>query len=415
MITEDNFGYSCTVDPRRNPYTPNAGATPPVLVGRDDQLETFDILLERLLEGYAEQSMMITGLRGVGKTVLLNEFRQRAEAKGWAVVEIEVSKHNDDEFRRVIARETRRALFAIAPTQRWRAKARAAAAALKSFSFVVTGDGALSAGLDVERAQGVADSGLLDADLRDLIQAVGEAGLEHSTGTLFLFDEMQFLSISQLEALIAALHRAVQRQLPVTLVGAGLPQLAARAGEAKSYAERLFKFPEIGRLSDADAGLALTEPAAAADVHFDQAAITAILDYTDGYPYFLQEFGKAAWDIADGPDITVDDVRTAAQIVEEKLDSSFFKVRSDRTTELELAYLRAMAELGSEPQGAADVAAVLERTSQQVGPLRARLIEKGLLYTPEHGYAAFTVPQFDKYMKRLMDLEIPPLRPRRRK
>lgn len=284
------------MDPRRNPYTPNAGARPPLLVGRDDQLETFDLLLARLLDGYAEQSMIITGLRGVGKTVLLNEFRIRAESADWAVVEVEVSKHDDSTFRRIMARESRRALFAIAPRAKWKAKAQRAAAALKSFTLTVSPDGSLSAGLDVDAIPGVADSGMLDADLTDLLVSLGEAAEDHATGVVFLLDEIQFLSVGQLESLIAAMHRTVQRSLPITLVAAGLPQIPELAGEAKSYAERLFKFPSIGKFSHDDAGEALVGPARDHDVIFATDATAVVVEYTDGYPYFIQEFGKAVWD-----------------------------------------------------------------------------------------------------------------------
>ena len=401
------------MDPRRNPYTPNAGARPPVLAGRRDELENFDLLLGRLEAGYTEQSMIITGLRGVGKTVLLSEFRSRAEQAGWAVVEIEVAKHDDEAFGRILTREIRRALYAIAPSKRWREKARRAAGVLRSFSLTVGADGGMTAALDVEALEGSADSGMLDADLSDLLIALGEAAKEHDTGVIFLLDEIQFLSSTQLEALIAAVHRTVQRTLPVTLVAAGLPQLPEVAGEAKSYAERLFKFPEIGSLSAGDAREAITEPASREGASFDQEAGDSIFAYTDGYPYFIQEFGKAVWDLADGPVITAADVQRAQQEVEDKLDSSFFRVRLDRTTDLERAYLRAMADLGSSPQAAGEVAALLDRTSQQCGPTRARLIEKGLLYTPSYGYAAFTVPQFDRYLKRkIPELVVPPKRQR---
>lgn len=401
------------MDPRRNPYTPNAGARPPLLVGRDDQLDSFDLLLARLLDGYPEQSMMITGLRGVGKTVLLNEFRTRAEDAGWAVVEVEVSKHDDSTFRLVMARESRRALFTIAPREKWRDKGRRAAAALKSFSITVSADGAISAGLNVEAIEGVADSGMLDADLTDLLVALGEAAQEQHTGVVFLLDEIQFLSVAQLESLIAAMHRTVQRSLPITLVAAGLPQIPELAGEAKSYAERLFKFPEIGKLSSADARVALEGPADEQGVSYDPGAVDFIVDYTEGYPYFIQEFGKAVWDLADGPSITRDDAEAALAVVEDKLDGSFFRVRLDRTTDLERAYLRAMAQLGPEAQPAGEVAALLDRTSQQCGPTRARLIDKGLLYTPSFGFAAFTVPQFDRFLKRTVPFEVPPKRTRR--
>lgn len=231
-----------------------------------------------------------------------------------------------------------------------------------------------------------------------------------------LFDEIQFLDRPQLEALIAAIHKTVQRQLPITLTAAGLPQLAELAGEAKSYAERLFKFPTIGKLNESEARQALIEPASEDGVRFSEEALDAATAFTEGYPYFLQEFGQASWNLADGPEIDAKDAQQAQALVEEKLDSSFFKVRHDRTTELELAYLRAMAELGPEPQLAGAVAELLGRTSQQCGPTRSKLIEKGLLYTPQHAYAAFTVPQFDRYLMRAIpELKAPAVRKRKKR
>lgn len=403
------------MDPRRNPYTPNAGARPPVLVGRDDQLQTFELLLGRLLDGLTEQSMIIMGLRGVGKTVLLGEFRERAQATAWVVVEIEISKHDDAEFRKDLAREARRALFQLAPFEKWKGKAKRAAAVLKSFTITANPDGSLTAGLDVERAVGVADSGMLDADVTDLFVALGEAARDHATGVVFLIDEIQFLTRAQLEAVIAALHKTVQRSLPITMVAAGLPQLAELAGEAKSYAERLFKFPLIGRLTVTDAYEALVEPATNNGANYEDDAAQFVIEYTQGYPYFLQEYGKAVWDIAEGPTVTLQDVLRSQAAVEDKLDGSFFKVRIERTTDLERAYLRAMAELGPDPQTANSVAVMMKRQSNQLGPTRARLIEKGLLYsTDRYGFAAFTVPQFDRYLKRCIPLDIPEPRTRKR-
>lgn len=227
---------------------------------------------------------------------------------------------------------------------------------------------------------------------------------------MLLLDEIQFLSTQQLEALITAIHKVVQRSLPLILVGAGLPQIAELAGDAKSYAERLFKFPVIGNLDVDDARRALVQPAAEEGVRFGDAALNEAIRITEGYPYFIQELGYAVWPVAQGGAITAEDVKAAHPIYESKLDSSFFRVRLDRSTELQSAYLRAMAELGTDAQKAADVAAMLNRTSTQCGPVRAELIDMGLLYTPDHGYAAFTVPQFDLFMKRAVpELVIPPL------
>ena len=361
-------------------------------------MQNFDVLLDRLLRGHTEQSMLITGLRGVGKTVLLTSFEAHARERGWTTVEAEITKNS--EFGLRMGQLGRRALLQIAPRARWKERARQAAAVLKSFQLTVAPDGGFTAGLDVEAAEGRADSGQLDEDLSDLLVALGEAAREQETGVVFLVDEVQFLSARELEALIAGLHKTVQRQLPITLVGAGLPQLPRLAAEAKSYAERLFKFPSIGRLTASEAGRALVDPAHRLGVDFEDDAVAAVIEYTEGYPYFLQEYGSILWDQVDGTPISAEDAADARDAVEAKLDGGFFRVRAERTTELELRYMRAMAELGPDPQPAKDVAALLGRTSEQMGPTRSRLIEKGLLFTPGHGLAAFTVPQFDRYMRR---------------
>src|SRR3954447_8507771 len=399
--------------PHDNPYTPSAGARPPALVGRDAQLEAFEVLLDRLRRGHTEQSLLITGLRGVGKTVLLGAFEERAREREWTTVEAEITKNV--EFGVRVAQLTRRALLQVAPRARWRDRGRRAAEVLRSFQLTISPQGELTLGLDVDAAEGLADSGALDEDLTDLLVALGEAAREHDSGVVFLFDEVQFLTTAELEALIAALHKTVQRQLPITLVGAGLPQLPRLAGEAKSYAERLFEFPMIGQLSEHEATEAILRPVEPLDVEYESDAVNAIVAYTEGYPYFLQEYGKLAWDHAPASPITRRDVEETLDAVEAKLDSSFFRVRTDRVTELELQYMRAMAELGPEPQAAKDVAVLMKRTSEQLGPTRSRLIEKGLLYTPAHGLAAFTVPQFDRYMLRAHVLQVPAPRPRKPK
>ncbi|MCW2972466.1 MAG: ATPase [Thermoleophilia bacterium] len=329
--------------------------------------------------------------------MLLNAFEARAEAANWVTVATEIHKHG--EFAEKLANLARRALFTLSPRARWGVRASAAAQVLKSFSITVGADG-VSAGLDAEKLEGRADSGMLADDMTDLFVALGEAAREQGRGVVFLIDELQYLSAEELGSFIAALHRTIQRSLPITLVGAGLPQLPKLAGDARSYAERLFKFPRIGALSEPDAQAALVGPAGTEGVTYEQAALDAILQYTEGYPYFLQEYGKATWHLAEASPITADDVRAALPQVEAELDESFFRVRADRTTAHELRYLRAMATLGPLPQAAKDVAAVLGRTSEQLGPVRARLIEKGLLFTPSHGHAEFTVPQFDRYMLR---------------
>lgn len=320
------------------------------------------------------------------------------------------------DFRRQIAREFRKALLELSPKARWGDRARRAAAVIKSFTIAVDPDGRITAGLGTDAAEGAADSGDLSADLIDLLVALGEAASERSSGVVLLLDEIQFLRREQLEAIVAALHKTVQRQLPITLVGAGLPQIAELAGEAKSYAERLFKFPAIGVLADADARAAFSKPALDESTIYTQDALDLANEISGRYPYFIQELGYAVWTLASDDRITRADIAVAKEVYEDKLDSSFFRVRLDRATELETAYLRAMAELGPEPQLAGEVARLLKRTSEQCGPTRSGLIEKGLLYTPSHGYAAFTVPHFDQFMRRSVPvLTVPELRARRKR
>jgi len=386
------------MDPRKNPYAPGAGTKPPALVGRDTQIEAFDVLLERLENGYVEQSMIVTGLRGVGKTVLLDVFREKAESRDWATVEWEVEKNTA--FAPKMAAHVRRALLQIAPKAKWTNRVLRAASVLKSFTVTFNPDGAMTAGLDIDALAGIGDSGALPEDLSDLFVAVGEAAQDQGVGVVLLIDEIQFLRPPDLEALIVALHKCTRRALPITLVGAGLPQIPRLAGEAKSYSERLFRFPQIGELGARDARDALVLPAHDLGVELESQAVDLIVDCTQGYPYFLQEYGRIVWDEASASPVTLEDVTSVLPLVEAGLDESFFRVRADRTTELELRYLYAMAELGPKPQRASDVARRIQRTVEQAGPIRSRLIDKGLLYTPGHGYAAFTFPQFDRYMLR---------------
>jgi AAA ATPase domain len=387
------------VDPRRNPYAPGAGTKPPALVGRDEQIEAFDILLERLEHGHTAQSEIVTGLRGVGKTVLLDVFRDRAEARDWATVEWEVEKNAS--FAAKMAAQVRRALLQLAPKARWTRRALRAAAVLKSFTLTFSPDGKLTAGLDVDALAGAADSGALSEDLSDLLVAVGDAAAEQGVGVVLLLDEIQFLRSADLEALIVALHKCARRSLPITLVGAGLPQIPRLAGEAKSYSERLFRFVTIGRLDPgSDARDALTLPARELGVEFEPAAVDLVVEHTQGYPFFLQEYGRIIWDEASASPVGRDDVASLLPLIEARLDESFFRVRAERTTELELRYLHAMARLGPDAHRASEVARGVGRTVEQAGPIRSRLIDKGLLYTPGHGLAAFTVPQFDSYMLR---------------
>lgn len=326
---------------------------------------------------------------------------------------MEVSKHDDAGFRRDIATRLRAALLTLSPRARWSDRFGHAAGVLQSFTLTFDPAGAWSAGVGVEAAEGYADQANLSMDLTNVFLALGEAATERGRGVVLLLDEIQFLSTGQFEALIEALHKVIQRKLPITLVGAGLPQIAEFAGDAKSYAERLFKFPRIGNLSPQDTAAALQRPAQIEGASFSPDALQRAHEITGGYPYFLQELGYAVWTVADGPQVEAGDVDDAEPGYEAKLDSSFFRVRLDRTTELQRAYLRAMAQLGAAPQKAADVAELMGRTSMNLGPTRAELINMGLLYSPQHGYAAFTVPHFDRYIMRAVpNLDVPPLRQR---
>lgn len=404
------------MDSVSNPYTPNAGASPDAVVGREEQTKAFMTLLQRLARGRTHQSMIITGLRGVGKTVLLNEFGEIARAARWEVLELEASKHDDTRFRQTLASLLKGALLRLSPRAKWTERARQAAAVVSSFAVSVDQQGTWSLAWDVEPEEGYADHGDLGLDLTDVLVAIGDMAKERERGVAILIDEVQFLSARQLEALIQAVHKTVQRKLPVTFVGAGLPQIAELAGDAKSYAERLFQFPKIDSFDSADARDALAEPAAAEGVAFTPDAVDLALEITKGYPYFLQELGYQVWEIAESSPITRSDVEMAKEGYEAKLDSSFFRVRLDRSTPLQTAYMRAMAELGPEPQKASDVARIMGRESTQLGPTRAELIDMGLLYTPEHGYAAFTVPDFDRFILRAVPtLSVPEVQRRRRR
>lgn len=385
------------MDAVRNPYTPGAGSRPPALTGRDAELEAFRVLLERLRRGRAEKSMIITGLRGVGKTVLLNTFGSIGEEARFATAFTEIT--HDTELRPLMARLVRRALLSLSPADRIKERARRAVAVFKSFTLKLPDSPEI--GVDVEAARGHGDSGDLGEDLADLLVEVGRVAVDHRSGVVLLFDEVQFLKRQELEALIAALHRTAQQALPVTLVGAGLPQVPELTGVAKSYSERLFNFPRIGSLDPGAAREALAAPAREEGAEYEAAALDEIVGFTEGYPYFLQEFGKHVWNLAAGSVITRQDAVDARRRVQLQLDESFFRVRIARCTRTELAYLQAMADLGEGPYRSGDIAAALGRPGpQNVAPLRARLIEKGLIFSPSHGLNDFTVPQFADFVRR---------------
>ena len=387
------------MDPVRNPYSPGAGSPPPALVGRDAQLDAFDIAVQRLGIGRAAKSQMLTGLRGVGKTVLLREFGRTAESHGWTHVPTEATE--DQRFVESMAALVRKALLRLSAGRRAAERARRALGILRSFlvRWNLPDGGELALGFDP--VPGFADSGALDDDLAGLFTALGDLARAQHTGVLFTVDEVQYLSRDELAALIVGLHRVSQEQLPFMVAGAGLPSLPALAGEAKSYAERLFNFPVIDSLPPGEASEALSAPAAEEGVRWQPDALERIVDLTDGYPYFLQEFGKQAWDVAAGPDrITITDVEAAVPLAVDELDSGFFRARIGRTTDAERAYLAAMASLGPGPHGSGKVAAAVGKTTTQVGPHRDALIKRGLCYSPRHGIIDFTVPMFDQFIRR---------------
>lgn len=340
--------------------------------------------------------MLITGLRGVGKTVLLNTFGDIGEAEGFHTAHQEMTEGTD--FPSMIARMSRRVLLELDRSARIRDRLRRALGVLKAFSIKIPDGPEL--GVDVDALVGRADSGDFDEDLAELLVEVGEAAKEEKQGVLFLLDEVQYLEQHELAALIAAVHRVTQRTLPLTVVGAGLPQLPALAGEAKSYAERLFDFPSIDSLEEEDAIEAIVKPASDLDVEYEKEAAESIIDASEGYPYFLQEWGKHVWNVAPRSPISSRDVEAAGPRVQSQLDENFFRVRVDRATRAEKRYLRAMAELAPGPYRSGEIADQLGLKVASVGPTRANLISKGFIYSPSHGFNEFTVPQFDGFMRR---------------
>jgi hypothetical protein len=387
------------MDPRTNPYAPGAGTQPPELAGRDDAIEQAAVALDRIRAGRAARSIIFYGLRGVGKTVLLNRIRFDAEARG--IVPVRMEAQEERSLPALLAPPLRAALIRLDRVEALKAAGRKAQSALAGFvSSLKVKFQDVELGLDVQPERGLADSGDLDNDLGDLITAVGEAAAEQKTAIVLFIDELQYVAEDQLVALIMALHSASQAQLPVTMVAAGFPQLLGRTGRAKSYSERLFEFVSIGPL-DADAATAaLCVPAEKGQAKFDPDAIAEILRRTHCYPYFLQEWGKHSWSVAERSPISLKDALLANQQAIAELDASFFRVRFDRVTPAEKRYMRAMAELGPGPHRSGDVAVVLGRVVTSVAPTRNALISKGMVYSPSHGDTAFTVPLFDGFMKR---------------
>lgn len=388
------------MDPIYNPFSPGAGTPPPELAGRDEIRKQVHVAIERIRIRRSSKSLLMIGLRGVGKTVLLDRMRLDAEAAGHYTVRIEAPEMRS--LPGILAPQLRQALLKISRIEKAKDRSKRALQALAGFAKLKLKYEDLEVSLDFEPEPGLADNGDLESDLQDLIVAIGEAAQAADSTLLLFIDELQYVPEAQLGHLVTALHKAAQLMLPVTLIGAGLPQLTGQMGKAKSYAERLFDFPFIGALPPDKAREALSKPVATEHVAFEADALDYIIQKTEGYPYFLQEWGKHAWDVAKESPISLNDCEQASNTAIAALDASFFRVRFDRLTPSEKHYLRAMSELGGGPHRTGDVADILQRTSQSLAPTRAKLIEKGMIWSPNHGSTAFTVPLFDQYMHRIM-------------
>ena len=389
------------MDPIRNPYAPGAGTPPPELAGRDDIRESVRIVLERTKIGRPTKSMLMVGLRGVGKTVLLDLMSEQAEARGIYALRIEAPENRS--LPAMLAPQLRVALLRLSNKQAAKQLAQRALRGLAGFvGALKVKYQDIEVGLDFEPESGLADNGDLEIDLQALFEVVGAAAKADATCVALFIDELQYVEENELAALITALHRMAQRQLPVVMFGAGLPQVRGRMGQAKSYAERLFEFPAIGPLSPGDAKHAIAKPAKDEGVEIEPLALDAIVSQTQCYPYFLQEWGKHVWDVAERTPITAANVEVASQQTMAALDQSFFSVRFDRLTPAEKRYMRAMAQLGAGPHRSGDIANTLNRRVSSLAPTRNQLINKGMIWSPSHGDTAFTVPMFDQFMQRIM-------------
>lgn len=389
------------MDPITNPFAPGAGTPPPELAGRDELRETVRVALERVRRGLPTKSVLMVGLRGVGKTVLLDQMRDDAEGAGIQTLRIEAPENRS--LPAMLAPELRQALLRLSRNERAKDSAQRALRALAGFarSLKVKYQD-IEVGFDFDPEPGLADNGDLEHDLLALLESSGTAARAAGTALAIFVDELQYVKEDELAVLITALHRTAQRRLPVILVGAGLPQLRGLTGRAKSYAERLFDVPEVGPLPADAARLAIAKPAGDQGVEVTPQALDRIVDVTLGYAYFLQEWGKHSWDAADASPITREDVDNASTAAIAALDEGFFRVRFDRLTPVEKRYLRAMAELGPGPHRSGDIAGALKRGVTSLGPTRSQLIAKGMIWSPQHGDTAFTVPLFDEFVHRIM-------------
>jgi type II secretory pathway predicted ATPase ExeA len=386
------------VDAIDNPYSPGAGLRPAVLAGRQEEIAAFDALLQRGEAGRTARGMMLTGLRGVGKTVLLNELANQAVERDWIVAQLEV---RPDGARTMLASMAALMTAGLRRQQGWKASAavKRALGSIKAFSVTVDPDGSLSASIDID----IAGSGDVETDLTVLAADVGRAALTFSTGVAVFVDELQELGRHSMAALAAAAHTAGQRNVPFYVMGAGLPNLPGKLAEAKSYAERLFDYRPLGKLEDDTSREALAAPAAAAGVTWDPDALHRTTEAAMGYPYFLQEFGAATWNSASGPEISLHDAENGIRLGQAILDGGFFRSRWDRATATERLYLRAMAVDAGRTSRTPDVATRMGRTQSNLGPIRAGLIGKGIIFAPEYGVVAFTVPGMAEFIQRQTD------------
>ncbi|MGY1827412.1 MULTISPECIES: AAA family ATPase [unclassified Blastococcus] len=397
------------MDPVRNPYAPGAGQRPPELAGRDDELQAFDVVLERIARGRPERSLVLTGLRGVGKTVLLNQLRSAAISRGWGTGKIEARP--DQSLRRPISSALHMALRELGPRHGDQESVAEVLGVVKAFAQRVNAAESKvrdrwQPGIDVPAATGRADSGDMEIDLVELLSDAAGVAADIGSGIALFIDEMQDIQADDVSAICAACHELSQQGAPLIVVGAGLPHLPAVLSASKSYSERLFRYLRIDRLERAAADRALLAPAEREDVTFDPAALDALYEAADGYPYFVQAYGKVTWDVAASSPITAADVAMAAPVAEAELAVGFFGSRYDRATPAEREYMHAMAELGG-PGGAAvatsEVAVSLGRKPASLSPARDSLIKKGLVYSAERGQIAFTVPHFGRYLLRHPD------------
>jgi hypothetical protein len=389
------------MDPVRNPFAPGAGNPPPELAGRQDILEQATIVLARAEQGRHAKSLMLVGLRGVGKTVLLNRILQIAEERKLRAHMIEAPE--DKSLPELLLPVLRKILIGLDRTGAMSAVVRRSLRIVAGFAkSLKVKHGDFEIGLDIDPEHGVGDSGDLDNDLPEVMIALGEAAKARGTAVVLLIDELQYIKEDELSALVMGLHKTSQRQLPVVLMGAGLPQLVGNMGRSKSYAERLFEFPEIGPLARADAEMAITGPVTQAGERIQKGAVDAIIQATQGYPFFLQAWAYHSWNEAEASPITKAHVAAAHIKVLQNLDGSFFRMRFERLTPSEKRYLRAMAELGPGPHRSGDIADILGVKVTSIAPVRGNLIAKGIIHAPAHGDTAFTVPLFDDFMKRQM-------------